>query len=175
MAFLSKEIKRRVLPKVKIDAPPARYRPCVGICLINPKGLIFIGERRGMAGDNWQMPQGGIDDQEEPLAAAKRELLEETGVRNVNYLAESKAWHCYDVPSERRPKYWKDRYVGQCQRWFAFRFEGDDREVDLDAHEPEFNLWRWAQPDEVVELAVSFKRDIYRAVIDEFKPFLSKV
>ncbi|MDH3660677.1 MAG: RNA pyrophosphohydrolase [Alphaproteobacteria bacterium] len=154
------------------DGPPARYRPCAGIVLVNRDGLIFIGERRGPAGQSWQMPQGGIDRDEKPLLAAKRELLEETGVDRVEFLAESAHWHCYDVPTERQPRHWKGRYVGQCQRWFAFRFTGDDDDIDLEAHEPEFSLWRWAGPDEVLALAVPFKRDVYRAVIDEFRALL---
>ncbi len=160
------------MPEATTDTPPAGYRPCVGIVLVNTDGLIFIGERRGLAGDNWQMPQGGIDRGEAPLTAAKRELLEETGVDRIELLAESGDWHRYDVPAERRPRYWKDQYVGQCQRWFAFRFTGEDDDIDLDAHDPEFSLWRWARPEEVVELAVSFKRDVYRAVMDEFAPVL---
>ncbi len=152
--------------------PPARYRACAGIVLVNHDGLIFIGERRGLAGNNWQMPQGGIDPGEDPLIAARRELREETGVDRVDLLAESARWHCYDVPAERRPRYWKGRYVGQCQRWFAFRFTGEDADIDLDAHEPEFSLWRWAAPEDVLDLAVPFKREVYQAVIDEFRPLL---
>jgi len=143
--------------------------------VVNSDGLIFIGERRGLAGNSWQMPQGGIDQDEEPLLAAKRELLEETGIDRVDLLAESAHWHCYDVPADRRPHYWKGRYVGQCQRWFAFRFTGDDDHIDLDLHEPEFSLWRWAAPETVLALTVPFKRDIYQAVIEEFRPFLTKV
>ena len=141
--------------------------------LVNHDGLIFIGERRGQAGNAWQMPQGGIDPGEEPLIAAKRELFEETGIDHVEFLAESARWHCYDVPDDRRPRYWKGRYVGQCQRWFAFRFTGDDADIDLDLHEPEFSLWRWAPRQEVLDLAVPFKRDVYQAVIDEFNPFVA--
>ena len=160
------------MPSPATENPPARYRPCAGIVLINADGLIFIGERRGQAGSAWQMPQGGIDRGEEPLVAARRELLEETGIDRIDLLAESAHWHCYDVPAERRPSYWKGRYIGQCQRWFAFRFTGDDADVDLEAHEPEFSLWRWATPDEVVDRAVPFKRDVYQAVIEEFRPVL---
>jgi putative (di)nucleoside polyphosphate hydrolase len=138
--------------------------------LVNHAGQIFIGERRGQAGNAWQMPQGGIDPGENALTAAKRELLEESGIESVKLLAESGHWHCYNVPEDRRPRYWKGRYVGQSQRWFAFRFTGHDDEVDLDAHEPEFSLWRWASPEDVLDLAVPFKRKVYQAVIEEFRP-----
>jgi putative (di)nucleoside polyphosphate hydrolase len=164
------------LPKAETDPSIFfRYRPCVGVVLVNRDGLIFIGERRGAAGDHWQMPQGGIDDGEDPLTAAKRELLEETGVHQIEFLAESAHWRCYDVPVDRRPKHWKKRYVGQRQRWFAFRFTGADADIDLERHEPEFSLWRWASADEVKGIAVSFKRDVYHAVIEEFRPVLKPV
>ena len=101
-------------------------------------------------------------------------MLEETGVDRIEFLAESTTWHCYDVPEERRPKHWRGRYVGQCQRWFAFRFEGLDDDVNLDLHEPEFSLWQWASDDDVLDLVVSFKRQVYQAVLDEFRPFLAK-
>jgi len=165
----------RILPKPRTDDPPQNYRPCVGIVLINQEGLVFIGERRGVAGNNWQMPQGGIDEGERPFDAAKRELQEETGVDRIDFLVESSDWHCYEVPEERRPKYWQDRYVGQCQRWFAFRFKGVDDDVDLDLHDPEFSLWRWAPAEEVLDLVVTFKRQIYEDILDEFRPFLVEV
>lgn len=157
------------MPNPATENPPPRYRPCAGILLVNRDGLIFVGERRGQAGNSWQMPQGGIDQGEEPLQAARRELHEETGVTSIDLLAESAHWHCYDVPAERRPSYWKGRFVGQCQRWFAFRFTGEDADIDLEIHEPEFSLWRWATPDEVLDLAVPFKRAVYQAVIKEFR------
>lgn len=162
-----------MLPKAKTDHPPKDHRPCAGIVLINQKGFIFIGERRGLAGDNWQMPQGGINEGEAPIDAARRELLEETGIDQIEFLAEASSWHCYSIPEERRPKYWKNRYIGQCQRWFAFRFTGQDDDVNLDLHEPEFSLWRWAPADEVLDVVISFKRQVYETVLDEFRPFLA--
>ena len=167
--------RHQTLPSHATDAPPPNYRPCAGIVVVNQGGLIFIGERRGLIGRHaWQMPQGGIDKGEDPLDAAKRELQEETGIDRIELLAESSHWHCYDIPAERRPHHWQGRYVGQCQRWFAFRFVGDDNDVDLDAYDPEFSLWRWAKPEEVLDLAVPFKRSVYQAVIDEFRPYLAK-
>ncbi|MGH1479094.1 MAG: RNA pyrophosphohydrolase [Geminicoccales bacterium] len=159
--------------KARTDTPPKNYRPCAGIVLINPMGLIFVGERQGADGDNWQMPQGGIDEGEAPIDAAMRELFEETGVNQIEFLAESTDWKCYIVPEKRRPRHWQGRYIGQCQRWFAFRFTGQDDTVNLNLHEPEFSLWRWASADDVIKTAVSFKRQVYESVLNEFRPFLT--
>jgi|LNFM01.1.fsa_nt_gb putative (di)nucleoside polyphosphate hydrolase len=160
------------------DALP--YRPCVGIMVVNHEGLVWIGRRanrpeKEMTGGWWQMPQGGIDPGEEPAVAAHRELAEETGMRSVTLLAESRDWFPYDLPAEMKGRIWGGRYRGQTQRWFAFRFEGHDREIDLSppGHEPEFDAWRWAPLDEVLGLIVPFKRDVYRSVIDEFRPVIA--
>jgi putative (di)nucleoside polyphosphate hydrolase len=152
--------------------PPQGYRPCVGLMLLNPAKLLFIGERRGPLLDAWQMPQGGIDPGESPLAAARRELREEVGTERALLLAESRQWLAYDLPKELRPPHWGRRWRGQSQRWFAFRFTGADAEIDLNAHEPEFARWRWASPDEVLALIVPFKRPVYEAVLAEFANLL---
>ena len=126
------------------------YRPCVGITLFNQEGLVFIGRRRSRraadpaaAGYEWQMPQGGIDGREMPRAAALRELREETGISTVSFLAEAPQWLTYDLPSDLSRRSWKGRYKGQTQRWFAFRFEGDEREINIEkpegGHKPEFD------------------------------------
>ena len=159
--------------KASRKGPHPGYRPCVGLVLINPAGHVFIGERRGPVLDAWQMPQGGIDPGEDPRAAARRELREEVGTERAELMGESRYWYAYDLPPELIPPHWGSRYRGQSQKWFAFRFTGTDGDIDIAAHEPEFVRWRWARPDEVLHLAVAFKRPIYQAVLEEFGGLLA--
>ncbi|WP_374310188.1 RNA pyrophosphohydrolase [Methylocella sp.] len=155
------------------------YRPCVGIMLLNRDGLVFIGRRRPKkthdaprTGYEWQMPQGGIDPGEAPLRAALRELQEETNVSSARLLAEAPDWLRYDLPEDYARKSWKGRFQGQRQKWFAFRFEGEDDEVDIDepagGHRPEFDAWRWASIDELCGLVIPFKRAVYEKVVETF-------
>jgi putative (di)nucleoside polyphosphate hydrolase len=153
------------------------YRPCVGIMLLNPQGHVWVGHRPDIpdeegGGEWWQMPQGGIDPEEDPAAAALRELYEETGVRSATIIAESREWHCYDLPPQLVGVSWGGRYRGQRQKWFAARFTGADSEVQLalPGHKPEFDKWRWAAIDSLERLIVPFKRDVYARVIAEFRP-----
>ena len=159
--------------KVSRSGPQHGYRPCVGLVLVNTAGLLFIGERRGALRDAWQMPQGGIDRDEDPGAAAQRELREEVGTDRAELLAESRYWYAYDLPPELTPLRWDGRYRGQSQKWFAFRFTGTDEDIDIAAHDPEFVRWRWARPDEVLDLIVAFKRPVYQAVLAEFGDLLA--
>lgn len=159
--------------KASRKGPHPGYRPCVGLVLINPAGHVFIGERRGPVLDAWQMPQGGVDPGEDPRAAARRELREEVGTERAELMGESRYWYAYDLPPELIPPHWGSRYRGQSQKWFAFRFTGTDGDIDIAAHEPEFVRWRWARPDEVLHLAVAFKRPIYQAVLEEFGGLLA--
>jgi len=152
----------------------AGYRPGVGVVLINRDRTVFAGRRIDMPAGfaAWQMPQGGIDPGETPRQAALRELLEEVGTGKAEIVAESRDWHAYDLPAEIAGGIWGGRFRGQRQKWFAMRFTGLDSDIDLTAHHPEFDAWKWVAPAELPKLIVPFKRAIYRAVLAEFGEFL---
>ena len=156
------------------------YRPCVGVALVNRDGEAFIGQRKrkrsSEALDNrsWQMPQGGIDDGEGALEAARRELFEETNIRSIVFIAELPGWLKYDLPDTARGR-WNGRYRGQTQKWFLFRFIGDEKEIDVrrpagGKHGAEFDAWRWERFERLPELVVPFKREVYEAVAAAFAP-----
>jgi putative (di)nucleoside polyphosphate hydrolase len=159
-------------PRTIADLP---YRPCVGIMLLNHRGEVFAAQRVDQRGEAWQMPQGGIDSGETPRDAAFRELHEEIGTANAEVLAESAAWHRYDLPPHLVPKVWGGKYRGQTQRWFALLFRGSDSEIDLEAHHPEFRSWCWVNIDRLPTLIVPFKRDVYSKVIAEFRPVVERL
>ena len=155
------------------------YRPCVGLMLLNREGRAFIGRRTDgpeHVDDThaWQMPQGGIDPGEDPWPAALRELYEETNVRSVEKLGESKDWYRYDIPREIASRAWKGKYRGQKQKWYALRFTGNEREIDIarpggGKHEPEFLEWRWEKLHRLPDLIIPFKRPVYERVVEEFR------
>jgi putative (di)nucleoside polyphosphate hydrolase len=156
------------------------YRPCAGIAVFNRHGLVFIGRRAGGpehtdANHVWQMPQGGIDENEDPYMAALRELYEETNIRSVERLDEIADWLTYDIPPAIMGDAWGGKYRGQKQKWFALRFIGDDREINVTSpaggHAPEFIDWRWADVQEIPSLVVPFKRQTYERVASEFARF----
>ncbi|MEM7696065.1 MAG: RNA pyrophosphohydrolase [Pseudomonadota bacterium] len=155
--------------------PRRGYRPCVGIALFAQDGRVFMGKRSqkgAIPQFSWQMPQGGIDGGEGALQAALRELYEETSVKSVRLAAEIEGWLHYDLPAEVGA--FRGRYRGQAQRWFAFRFEGADDEIDVvnppDGHSQEFSRWRWQSLEETPALVVPFKRAVYETVVEGFMP-----
>lgn len=157
--------------------PYPHHRANVGIALFNHSGAVWLGRREATPGPwNWQLPQGGIDAGEDAQAAALRELQEETGIpaEVVAYLGEIKGWLAYDYPADVRedPRFHKKRHLGQKQRWFAFRFKGEDSQIDLSAHaEVEFDAWRWGRLSEIPELIIPWKRDVYETVAASFAVF----
>jgi len=151
-----------------VGKPRDRYRPGVGIMLLNARGDVFVGRRADVQHEAWQMPQGGINEDETPRQAARRELKEEIGTNNVKIVAESRGWLCYDVPEELAWKRSGTRWKGQCQKWFVMVFNGKESDIDLAGEHREFNAWRWVAVHELANIAVPFKRELYLNVIGEF-------
>jgi putative (di)nucleoside polyphosphate hydrolase len=156
------------------------YRPCVGVMVLNAQGLVFIGRRTNGpehvdATHVWQMPQGGIDLDEETYPAALRELQEETGITSVERIGEIDDWLTYDIPRDIVGQAWKGRYRGQTQKWFALRFTGKDSEINIEhppgGHKAEFVEWRWEPMQNLPDLVVPFKRPVYERVVKEFAHF----
>lgn len=153
------------------------YRPNVGAVLFDRRGQVFVARRADLpnaegAAGGWQLPQGGIDADEDPRAAVLRELEEEIGTARADIIGEHPDWLTYDLPPELIGRALGGRYRGQRQRWFALRFTGQDSDIRLDADpHPEFNAWRWTPLRELPDLAAPFKRPIYDALAHSFRRF----
>jgi len=145
------------------------YRPCVAVMLLSRAGQVLVGKRIDQTLEGWQMPQGGIDDGESPRDAVFRELEEEIGTRNAEILREHPDWLKYDLPPRLVGLSLRGKYRGQTQKWFAMRFLGEDREINLATEHAEFSHWRWASIEELPRLIVPFKRDTYAKVIATFR------
>lgn len=152
------------------------YRSCAGFMLVNAERRVLVGQRIDpKAHGFWQMPQGGIDPGEDEQVAALRELEEETGIGPalVDIVAPASTPMRYDLPADLVGKVWKGKYRGQIQHWFLGRFLGSDADIDLEAHDPpEFNAYRWVEPESLPELIVPFKRAVYSALVDEFRDLI---
>jgi putative (di)nucleoside polyphosphate hydrolase len=166
------------MAKDKYDTLP--YRACVGMMVLNRDGHVFIGRRLGGpehldATHSWQMPQGGVDEGEDLYHAALRELQEETSIHSVAKLGEIGEWLSYDIPRQIAGKAWKGKYRGQKQKWYAFRFTGNEKEINIlhpvGGHKPEFLEWRWEPMRNLPSLIVPFKRGVYEQVVKEFSRF----
>ena len=156
------------------DRPNHLYRSGVGILLVNQNKKIFVGKRIDNQSDSWQMPQGGIDVGEDEDVAMFRELQEETGISSqfVKIIKKSDNYFYYDLPYKLQKKFWGGKYLGQRQRWYLLEFLGDDSNINITTQEPEFSEWKWVEKVDLINLIVSFKRELYQQIISEFNDFL---
>ena len=147
-----------------------KYRKCVGMMILNSNKEILVGRRLDHPSGYWQMPQGGIDDNENPKEAVWREMLEEIGTNKAELIKISNQWINYDIPSETlKTLPWGDIYIGQTQKWFAFLFLGEDNDINVGTDNPEFSEWKWTRMNSIVDSIVPFKRDVYAKILEEFK------
>ena len=163
------------MTKAPIDPSQLPYRLGSGAMLVNRQGQIFVAQRLDNPGPAWQMPQGGLDKGENAREAVLRELEEETGTAKAEIVAESPDWLTYDLPLDLIPKVWKGRYRGQKQKWFVLRFLGQDSDIDINTAHPEFSAWKWAELDQLPDLIVPFKRDLYAEIITMFRPAVEQI
>jgi putative (di)nucleoside polyphosphate hydrolase len=139
--------------------------------MVNEKGDVFVGQRLDNNQNAWQMPQGGIEAGEDPETAAYRELLEETGVKkqDVRFVASSSQWLSYELPEDLIPILWNGKYRGQKQKWFLFKFLGEDGDINIATEHPEFSKWKWISKENLLKEIVPFKKSVYENVLKEFK------
>ncbi|PPR45223.1 MAG: RNA pyrophosphohydrolase [Alphaproteobacteria bacterium MarineAlpha5_Bin6] len=150
-----------------------KYRKCVGMMIFNKNKEVLVGRRIDHPSGFWQMPQGGIDDDEKPEEAVWREMMEEIGTNNAKLIQESSQWVQYNIPSDTLQTLpWGEKYIGQTQKWFAFEFIGKDSEINVGTENPEFSEWKWAKIDTIVDNIVPFKRNVYSKILKEFKNLL---
>ena len=150
-----------------------KYRKCVGMMILNNNKEILVGRRLDHPSGYWQMPQGGIDDDENPKEAVWREMLEEIGTNKAELIKISNQWINYDIPPETlKTLPWGHQYIGQTQKWFAFDFLGEDSDINVGTDNPEFSEWKWSRMDLIVNSIVPFKRNVYSIILEEFKDLL---
>ena len=144
----------------------------VGVVILNNKNEIFVGKRKDNPVNKWQMPQGGVDEGESYLSAMRRELFEETSIKNIKILKEIDGFFEYELPKELIGIIWKGKFRGQKQKWFITKFIGEDDEINLKTKNPEFIAWKWVMPDELPNLIVDFKRNMYLEILKNIRRFI---
>lgn len=149
------------------------YRCGVGMMILNKNDMVFVGKRVDTKIDAWQMPQGGIDINEDPKRAVLREMEEEIGSKKGSIIKESKFWYTYDLPKHLIPKLWNGCYRGQRQKWFLIRFTGFDKDINIHTTIPEFNDWKWVNIMDLINIITPFKRKLYKSIIEEFKIYIN--
>ena len=142
-------------------------RTGVGIIVLNNNNQVFVGKRKDNPGDKWQMPQGGVDKGEDFITAMRRELIEETSIKNIKILKEIQNMYQYELPNNLVGIIWKGKFRGQRQKWFITKFLGKDDEINLDTQQPEFIDWKWIDPKDLPEVIVDFKKELYLNLLKE--------
>tara|TARA_X000001036_G_C20531023_1_gene746221 strand:- start:95 stop:565 length:471 start_codon:yes stop_codon:yes gene_type:complete len=145
----------------------------VGVIVLNNKNKVFVGKRKDNPIDKWQMPQGGVDKNENFLTAMKRELKEETSIKNIKILKELEEWYEYELPKNLLGIIWKGKFRGQKQKWFIVKFIGEENEINLKTKNPEFIEWRWVEMNELPNVIVDFKKNVYEKLLIELKKFMN--
>tara|TARA_B100000242_G_C42908862_1_gene421450 strand:- start:54 stop:524 length:471 start_codon:yes stop_codon:yes gene_type:complete len=145
----------------------------VGVIVLNNENKIFVGKRKDNPVDKWQMPQGGVDIGENYLTAMKRELAEETSIKSIKILRELEGFFEYELPNNLVGVIWKGKFRGQKQKWFIAKFVGEEKEIDLKTKNPEFIDWKWIFPEQLPEVIVDFKREMYLKILDNIKKFIN--
>ena len=145
----------------------------VGVVLLNSNNKVFVGKRIDNPVNFWQMPQGGVNDNENLLYAANRELKEETGVESVKFIKEIDNWLTYELPKNLLGKIWKGKYRGQKQKWFIMRFVGDEEEINIKTKNAEFKEWKWIDVNQLLNVVVRFKHDVYKTIVKELNILLN--
>lgn len=167
---MERSCEQIVVPRY-IDLP---YRRGVGIMIVNKDKKVFVGKRIDCKNNSWQMPQGGIDGDETVLEAGIREMYEETNIKNADIISETRGWLYYDIPEFLIGKLWGGRYRGQKQKWILAKFYGNDAEIDITKNNREFKLWKWVNIDDLPNMVISFKKQIYSSVICDFHPLIKE-
>ena len=153
--------------------PKLPMRKGVGIIVLNKKNQVFVGKRKDNPGDKWQMPQGGVDKGEDFITAMKRELVEETSIRNIEILKEIENIYEYELPENLVGVIWKGKFRGQKQKWFITRFLGKEHEININTKNQEFIKWKWIEPQKLPKVIVSFKKNLYENLLKEIKLFIN--